>query len=64
MAFIPFCFRNIDGSWHKARNIYESIVVDRQRLIYLLRDNYHRLILEVPCFEAVEKVLQQQESLF
>jgi hypothetical protein len=64
MAFIPFCFRNIDGSWHKARNIYESIVVDRQRLIYLLRDNYHTFILEVPCFEAVEKVLQQQEYLF
>jgi|SRR5215213_3669882 len=43
MAFIPFCLRGPDGSWHKAQNIHETILIDRLRFILLLNDRYVRL---------------------
>lgn len=62
VAFIPFCFRDANGTWHKPQDIC-SILVDRPRFIHLLRN-------KMPSFEAqssygvVGEVLKQREPLF
>jgi hypothetical protein len=38
MAFIPFCFRDASGGWHKPHEISATVLVDRLRLMYMLRD--------------------------
>jgi hypothetical protein len=60
-AFIPFCFRRSTGDWYNRINIQESILVDRVRMIYLLRERYsalRKLIIDV-----VDEVLAQTEPV-
>src|SRR6267142_1114941 len=43
IAFIPFCLRRPDGSWHRRQDIHQTILVDRLRFISLLRGKYSSL---------------------
>ena len=36
--FIPLCFRDSAGGWFSKDKIRDSIVMDRLRICYLLRD--------------------------
>lgn len=47
VSFIPICFRRESGAWHNSNDIHQTILIDRVRLIGLLK-NYrlprgHRL---------------------
>lgn len=63
MIFIPFCFRQIDGSWWKEHKIQSSILMDRPRLLFLLKNTYMELS-DLPWFNFVDEVLGERESLF
>jgi hypothetical protein len=62
VAFIPVCFRKADGSWHSTADI-QSIVVDRLRLLYLLRDRID-IFKRQPSFEVVQAAIRQREPVF
>jgi hypothetical protein len=34
--FIPYCFRHPDGRWYDLEDVQQTVIVDRQRLLYLL----------------------------
>lgn len=63
VAFIPFCFRRANGSWHKQRLISDTTLIDRQRLLYLLR-SADPIMESYPCHELVQRALEQRESVF
>jgi hypothetical protein len=63
IAFIPLCFRRPDGSWHKPGDIHESIVIDRLRLIYLLRDQVDAFRKQAS-YAVVEEAIKQREVLY
>lgn len=62
MAFITFCLRGPDGSWHKAQDIHETILIDRLRFVLLLNDRYLRLR---PHFssEAIVRMIDQEAAI-
>jgi len=37
MIFIPHCFRDLQGKWYQPRNIHNTIMIDRVRMIRLLQ---------------------------
>lgn len=61
-AFIPICFRDGSGNWHQPQKIHGSVVVDRVRLIYLLKDSYELFRTE-PSREIVDRILKKREAL-
>ena len=63
VAFIPICFRKADGSWHKRTDIYESIIVDRLRLLHLLRDNIN-IFKRQRSYDVVQAAIRQREPVF
>jgi hypothetical protein len=62
LAFIPICFRDSSGDWHQPQKIHESIVIDRTRLIYLLRGRI-KFFETDPSYTIIEKILEERESL-
>lgn len=62
MIFIPFCFRNASGEWWRPQEISQSILVDRVRLVYYLRENYP-IWAEFSGYRFVENLLGQYEAL-
>jgi hypothetical protein len=62
MSFIPFCLRHPDGSWHKAQDIHETILIDRLRFVLLLNDKYRRLR---PHFssEAIVRMIDREAAI-
>jgi hypothetical protein len=63
IAFIPFCFRNSDGGWHKLVDIHWAILIDRLRLIHLLQDRLQHFEPLRSC-DIVEEIIHQPEPLF
>jgi hypothetical protein len=63
MVLIPFCYRNATGTWFDHLQIKKSILVDRVRLINLLKVSPESLpnIKNLP---SVEEFLSEEESLF
>ena len=59
MSFIPFCFREPDGSWFSETKLENSIWFDRLRLVNLLQ-NQLSFFQDLPSFGIVNKVLQQR----
>ena len=55
IVFIPFCFRNPRGEWFKRTDIKNSILVDRVRLVQLLREKSRTL--SSFAFGVVDEVL-------
>ena len=37
-TFIPHCYRNVDGAWYDDTRVCDTILMDRQRLVSLLKD--------------------------
>jgi hypothetical protein len=62
VAFIPFCLRNPDGSWHKRQDIHQTILVDRLRFISSLRGKYLSL-KEQFSDDAILKMLSQEVAI-
>ncbi|HKR60024.1 MAG TPA: hypothetical protein VJS64_09815 [Pyrinomonadaceae bacterium] len=62
VAFIPFCLRRPDGSWHKRQDIHQTILIDRLRFISLLRGKYSTL-KEQFSDEAILKMLDQEAAI-
>lgn len=60
--FIPYCFRKPSGGWYKIRDIKETTLIDRERLITLLRDK-HRSLRKI-IYELAEKAVEYNESIF
>jgi hypothetical protein len=42
ITFVPFCFRDADGAWYDTLQIRKTILVDRLRLIRLIRSKLDR----------------------
>lgn len=59
LAFIPFCFRNADGGWFRERVHYFSIIVDRLRLVKLLKGQL-KIFESLDSRHIVEEILQHQ----
>lgn len=62
LAFIPIAFRDSFGYWHQPQKIHESIVIDRVRLLYLLRGRTSFFETD-PSYKIVEAILEERESL-
>lgn len=63
LVFIPFCFRNSDGTWFRAHDIQvDTILVDRPRLLYSLRRNYE-VFQRHPSYTVVNRLLLEHESI-
>lgn len=63
LAFIPFCFRDPDGTWSRPQDIQGTILVDRLRFIYLLRKSPN-LIESLACYTFVQQILKAKEPIF
>lgn len=63
VAFIPFFFRESDGTWHKPQDIHNAILIDRLRFIYLLPQKW-RFLKSLDSYQIVENMLKQREPLF
>jgi hypothetical protein len=38
VIFIPFSFRNADGDWHAKQDIQKSLLLDRNRIAFHLKN--------------------------
>lgn len=56
LTFIPYCFRKATGAWHDYTKISKTVLVDRLRLINLLRGKHS--ILRPHIAHHVDDVLQ------
>ncbi len=61
MIFIPFCYRRNTGKWYWERRIDETILIDRLRLIKLLRTS-NRTLKELP-YGLVNQAISQRNIL-
>jgi len=62
VIFIPFCLRNSDGSWHRPGDQRGHVMMDRQRLLFLLKGGEDAL-LKLPAFTAVDELLKTKIAL-
>ena len=62
LAFVPFCFRRADGSWHTRVEIRETVLIDRLRFVLLLGDDYRQLKMHFS-FEPISQMLEQKAAL-
>ncbi len=57
VIFIPFCLRDTDGEWHRPQDQRGHVLMDRLRLLFLLRGNEDEL-KTLPAFAAVGELLK------
>lgn len=57
LLFIPHCFREADGRWFRITDIEEVILLDRLRLVHLLRSHLPRLRGTLSFDQLVDQVL-------
>ncbi len=58
---IPHCFRNAKGKWHDRSKIHRRLLLDRRRLIYLLREQSEAVLASLVTGRGVvEEVLVVQ----
>lgn len=62
VIFIPFCLRNSDGSWHRPGDQRGHVMMDRQRLLFMLKGSEDAL-LKLPAFTAVDELLKTKFAL-
>ena len=60
-VFIPCCFRDGQGEWHKPQDIGDTVVIDRQRFVYLLR-NKIECFEKQQSFQVIDAILAQRIS--
>lgn len=61
LLFIPYCFRKPTGDWFDAKWPTAAVIIDRQRLLWLVR-NVDDPLDEVP-YDLVEEALQYREAV-
>ena len=61
MTFIPFCFRDADGAWYDPLQIKKTMIVDRLRLVGLIRMRLDRT--EELISRYVEHVLAYEQPI-
>jgi len=61
VMFVPFCFRNPDGEWFWSRWIHESILIDRVRLLWLLKGQ--AASLTAAPYDLVDRALAYREEI-
>lgn len=61
LLFIPYCFRDPSGGWFDNKWPTDAVIVDRQRLLWLLRD-LDRPLAEVP-YDLVAEALDYREAV-
>ncbi|HSH62412.1 MAG TPA: hypothetical protein VK988_22735 [Acidimicrobiales bacterium] len=59
--FVPFCFRLPNGQWYDLTWVYDGVVIDRLRLLWIFRGSAVDLE-EVP-YDLVDASLAQREAL-
>ena len=62
LAFIPIAFRDSSGDWHQPQKIHDSIVIDRVRLLHLLRGRT-KFFETDPSYKLVEEIMREREAL-
>lgn len=62
LVFIPIAFRDSFGLWHQPQKIHESVVIDRVRLLYLLRGRTNFFEAD-PSYQIVKEILEEREAL-
>ncbi len=62
VIFIPFCLRDTDGNWHRPQDQRGHVMMDRQRLLFLLRGSEDAL-KKLPAFTAVNELLKTKCAL-
>lgn len=62
VIFIPFCLRNSDGSWHRPGDQRGHVMMDRQRLLFMLKGS-EAALLKLPAFTAVNELLKTKIAL-
>ena len=62
VIFIPFCRRNSDGTWHRPQDQRGHVMMDRQRLLFLLQGAEDGL-KTLPAFAAVAELLKTKSEL-
>ncbi len=63
ICFIPICFRSSTGSWDNPTDILETILIDRVRLIRLLKHSYDKLVDGVIPLPLVQRIIDYEEPL-
>lgn len=63
LVFIPFSVRNCDGSWHRKHDIGECVLLDRQRLLFHIKEN-SMAYLSLPCDKVIQELLKIKESAY
>ena len=63
LVFTPYCFRSADGGWHKHQTAYQTILIDRLRLIRLLQNKLNILDRIHPYTELVDEIIAYSEPL-
>jgi hypothetical protein len=62
-VFIPLCIRNRSARWHRKQDMSrDTLVVDRSRLIFLLKMDVAELA-DLPAFKAVDDFLKAKEAV-
>lgn len=61
-SFIPLCFRRTDGLWHQPQEVSGVVVVDRQRMTFLINDNIEKF-QESKSFKAVKAFTKFTEDI-
>lgn len=61
-VFIPFCFRGVDGTWHRSVDI-TSILIDRLRFLHLMRGKFS-IFKQQSAFGIVDTALKQRLNPF
>lgn len=59
---IPFCLRNTDGTWHQPQDQRGHVMMDRPRILYLLRNREDRL-KPLPAIAAVAELLSTKSDV-
>ncbi|WP_316771355.1 hypothetical protein [Pedobacter frigiditerrae] len=62
LIFVPYSIRKANGMWHDAFDIKKSVMMDRQRLIHILKDE-DISFQNFDSYEIVNKLILQKESL-
>ncbi|MGN6639698.1 MAG: hypothetical protein ACTHJ8_12365 [Mucilaginibacter sp.] len=62
MIFVPYSFRRANGEWHEPTKIAKSILMDRQRLLYLLGGD-DKIFERFKSFELINQVMDFKEAI-
>ncbi|MDQ6890731.1 MAG: hypothetical protein M3Z56_10700, partial [Bacteroidota bacterium] len=62
--FIPFCFRQSDGTWFKIEDIRLSFLIDRKRLLHYYLQRQNISFNTLPAYQIVEEIIKARENIF